>query len=948
MSTSDIPRIPRIPRTTLEALLAHRDWARALARRLVRDEHAADDLAQEAMVAALERPPGAAGAMRAWLGTVMRRKAMTAHRGESRRSARERRHGERAGMRASDEIVAEAEAHRRVVDAVLSLAERDRVLVLLRFYEDVPLPEIAKQLDVPYETARARLRRALEKLRRQLDEEHGGVQGWALPLIGGLATREAPSAWPRVAASVAVAVTVGAVAWWAISGSVGASTVADTVADVGEESAALEEAATGDEDAAGLNGRERAGDRSGRPGRARVGEGAVDGVASPGEPMEQDSQGEREEVKVPPRVTPKRIVEGVIVTADGTPIPGARIYVDPWGPEQPDSTTSGASGEFRIEVPDFGKADENGVIRQTRLSVSARGFVQQRLEISDVVGKDVKISLDPKSAGAVVFRVVGSDGSPRAGIEVHIRTNDERYKHLGSTRTSDESGEIRIEGRWPEGAHVEGLVLSKNGTRVLAGARVDADGAEIELRLMGTRRVRVDLRFTGQPVPVTHVEFAPRTTIQARVTWEGDASATLELPEVAKRLRVVTVAGVSDWVEIAPDATQIVVTLATVGVTSIVLDVTGVKNAEYVRVTGAFTRDGAIAGWNIAASLLKDDEGRLVLPAVDGVVYTLMVVPNSGNLRWRFVTSSTASPFRVADEQAREPVIIHVEDDGGTAIAGAKISARVENTTAQEKLGGVTDPEGNAQLDLIPGLPYRVAATAAGTAGGLTTFVADADPNAGPVRVVLERAVPRRLRLRADAIGRKIMVMPFAPNAGAPAQAEIDGGVVTFAASAEHWSMLMTEHSFWLVAPVATDGDVVDVSGGERVAVTVRGGPRFALLGADPVAPGIHPVALTMGDGTSLPPGRFVPVDSDGTTCTVFPVLLIAASDEAQVVGAPDAEGLEWQEGAAPDGASGVLYARVIADDGSFVEIPVGMIAPGRETRWRTAGPEIRFERTTR
>ena len=57
------PRIQRgVPMTdpappTIQALLEQHEWVRRLARRLVGDPHEADDLAQEALAVALERPP---------------------------------------------------------------------------------------------------------------------------------------------------------------------------------------------------------------------------------------------------------------------------------------------------------------------------------------------------------------------------------------------------------------------------------------------------------------------------------------------------------------------------------------------------------------------------------------------------------------------------------------------------------------------------------------------------------------------------------------------------------------------------------------------------------------------------------------------------------------------------------------------------------------------------
>ena len=54
-----------------DELLDHLDWARALARTLVRDEATAEDLVQDAFAAALRRPPTERGKLRGWLGRVL-------------------------------------------------------------------------------------------------------------------------------------------------------------------------------------------------------------------------------------------------------------------------------------------------------------------------------------------------------------------------------------------------------------------------------------------------------------------------------------------------------------------------------------------------------------------------------------------------------------------------------------------------------------------------------------------------------------------------------------------------------------------------------------------------------------------------------------------------------------------------------------------------------------
>jgi len=45
------------PLASPEALLRYDDWVRALLKRMIADEHAAEDATQDLWVAALERPP---------------------------------------------------------------------------------------------------------------------------------------------------------------------------------------------------------------------------------------------------------------------------------------------------------------------------------------------------------------------------------------------------------------------------------------------------------------------------------------------------------------------------------------------------------------------------------------------------------------------------------------------------------------------------------------------------------------------------------------------------------------------------------------------------------------------------------------------------------------------------------------------------------------------------
>ena len=57
-------------RSNIEALLAHQDWVRALARSLVADPSRADDVAQQTMLEAMTSPPRDLSRPRGWLARV--------------------------------------------------------------------------------------------------------------------------------------------------------------------------------------------------------------------------------------------------------------------------------------------------------------------------------------------------------------------------------------------------------------------------------------------------------------------------------------------------------------------------------------------------------------------------------------------------------------------------------------------------------------------------------------------------------------------------------------------------------------------------------------------------------------------------------------------------------------------------------------------------------------
>lgn len=206
-----------------EDLLAHADFIRALARSLVLDEHRAQDVTQETWLAALKHPPLSGGALRSWLARVTRNFAYKQHRSETRRSKHEMESPRVEGIPSPEEIAEREETRRHMVDALLGLDEPYRITLLLRFYEDISVRDVAQKLDLPEDTVRTRLRRGLDMMRSRLDARYGRDRmrwGLALAPLAGVridaasaATAAAEGTTASVTAGATASATAGATTW---------------------------------------------------------------------------------------------------------------------------------------------------------------------------------------------------------------------------------------------------------------------------------------------------------------------------------------------------------------------------------------------------------------------------------------------------------------------------------------------------------------------------------------------------------------------------------------------------------------------------------------------------------------------------------------------------------------------------------------------------------------
>lgn len=148
----------------------HGDALTRYVQHLTRDGHTVDDVVQETMVRAWQRPAvleRAPDSARAWLFTVARNLVV-----DDARSARSRReHGTEQPVDRVESDRTDAVLDRIVVaDALASLGPDHRRVVVDAYWLGHTVPEIARRHDVPEGTVKSRLHYGLRALRLALQE----------------------------------------------------------------------------------------------------------------------------------------------------------------------------------------------------------------------------------------------------------------------------------------------------------------------------------------------------------------------------------------------------------------------------------------------------------------------------------------------------------------------------------------------------------------------------------------------------------------------------------------------------------------------------------------------------------------------------------------------------------------------------------------------------------
>ncbi|MEZ6027212.1 MAG: sigma-70 family RNA polymerase sigma factor [Planctomycetota bacterium] len=432
-----------------EGLLEHEPFVRRLAGAIVRDPAGADDIAQETWLRALAQHPGTLRSPRGWLARVARTCAWKQHRSESRRRRREEAAARSERLPAAVDEAAQAEMRRRLAHALARLPELQRVAVLLRYQDDMPVREIARTTGVPVDTVKSRLRLALGKLRLEL----GGADGAALHRARGLAvllptafssepcSRLGTAGWgtltmagtKKLGLGIAVLLLTLAGGWVVLH----TASLEDTP-EIASTPKAEEELA-------------RAPTLRGTPGEARKVSGTTEGRPAPssgggasgvaGSPSEAGSRPGGADGDAP--TTAPDVVAGAAFGADGEPLLGKAVLWRggrfttagqiPVGKEAQSTLDMGRDGRFRFEEV------ENG---SWYLGLDLGDGVSRLLYVAQSTGGDRRPEVTLRlGQGGIRGTVWGPDGLPVEGAIV--RTGSQNPTLISQT-TTDRDGRYAI------------------------------------------------------------------------------------------------------------------------------------------------------------------------------------------------------------------------------------------------------------------------------------------------------------------------------------------------------------------------------------------------------------------------------------------------------------------------------------------------------------------------
>ena len=324
---------------------------RGLARSLLGDPHAAEDVVQETWLACMKHPGALPDRVSSWLRTVTKHLALHRLRGEGRRVVRERRAATPERLETVQQRTLEREeALRAVTHALLALEEPLKAALIMRYYEDRTPSEIAGELGVPLPTVKSRLARGLDRMRSKLGTEFSGDDERRTRALAALAGLPLPSA-PLVTGAAATAKTIGALA---LATKLQAAAVAAAVlfpagalwwwqhAKPERREPAVASAAGAPDGAAIAPAPDGSGTRAPALASQASPEGARREAVAVGAPASAGPEAFPSETAFPYRVT------GQVRDENDLPLAGARVFLGPRGLPLNRVATTDAEGRFTL------------------------------------------------------------------------------------------------------------------------------------------------------------------------------------------------------------------------------------------------------------------------------------------------------------------------------------------------------------------------------------------------------------------------------------------------------------------------------------------------------------------------------------------------------------------------------------------------------------------------
>ncbi len=156
-----------------DELLKHATFVRRLALRLTGDVHRAEDVAQEAWLAAAQRPPTRKKALRGWLRVVVKNLVAKQANDLGRRETQMSPTTMESIPSESFRTTGDRQLLSIMVSEVLRLPEPYQTLILQRYYEGKTVPQVAEQVGSTPAQVRHRIDRGLEMLRDSLTSSLG-------------------------------------------------------------------------------------------------------------------------------------------------------------------------------------------------------------------------------------------------------------------------------------------------------------------------------------------------------------------------------------------------------------------------------------------------------------------------------------------------------------------------------------------------------------------------------------------------------------------------------------------------------------------------------------------------------------------------------------------------------------------------------------------------------